>query len=85
MADKGPYVSPDRDELYYPLEHWTYNRARADAAVMAREHFDDWGRSRYTGRINAQLHDHEGSEEGECPDQPCAWVKAWSFDMYERG
>lgn len=79
MSGVGPYVSPDYDEVYLPVEHWTYNTARSEAADWAQQFIDTWGRSRYTGKRDVPLHDHEEWEYCES----CPAVPAWCFDIYE--
>ena len=81
MSDKsGPYASVDGDELYLPTFDRTYNEARKEAAEWAQEMAWDFGRSRYEGKRQIQIHDHDDWEEAEdnCP-QPMCWV----FTIYE--
>ena len=76
---KGPYVSIEQDEVYLPVEHWSYNEARSEAADWAQTFIDTWGRSRYKGKKYVPLHDHDDWEYCEdCPD-----VLVWEFEIYE--
>lgn len=79
VLSKGPYVSIEQDQIYFPVEHYTYNEARSEAAGWAREFLDMWGRSKYMGKWMVPLHDHEDWEY--CED--CPAVRAWHFDIYE--
>ena len=80
MINAGPYISTDYDELYLPVEFWTYNKATTEAAEWAREFLDQWGRARYVAKDKIQLHNHEDWEDilDDCP-----YVLAWRFDIYE--
>jgi hypothetical protein len=76
---KGPYLSIDNDELYLPVEIWTYNKARSEAASWAKEFTDVWGRSKYTGKRYVPLHNHEDWEDCcTCPE-----ILSWCFELYE--
>lgn len=80
MSDKcGPYVSVDFDSIYLPVVAYSFNQARATAASWAADFIPVWGRSRYTGRRDVPLHDHEDWEGcDECPSE-----RSWCFDVYE--
>lgn len=74
---KGPYISMDYDELYFPVEFWTYNKVRTEAAMWAEDLSDS--RSRYVGKTWAPLHNHDDWEYcEECPE-----VLVWHFEIYE--
>ena len=54
----GPYVSDDGREFWLLVSDYTYTEALKEAASWARQLIDDSGRSRYTGRKEASVHDH---------------------------
>jgi hypothetical protein len=75
----GPYQNEDGDEVYLPVSDWTYREALSGAAEFAREIMDRWGRSKYDGKRDIPLHDHDDWEGCEdCPAIPC-----WCFELYE--
>lgn len=67
----GPYLNPDGDEFYLPVDSWTWNAARREAAMMARD-VDSLASSVYVGKLSIPLHDHdEPWEEDDCEDVLC--------------
>lgn len=80
-SGKGPYLSPDYDELYLPTEHYTFNQARTEAASFCGELGDEWMRTRYVGKRTVQMHDHEDWEE--CEPGTCCEREGWHFELYQ--
>jgi hypothetical protein len=73
------YVAADGDlECYVPASV-PLNEARTIAAGHAADTIGGWGRSRYTGKRDVPLHDHD---EWECCEA-CPSVAAWCFEVYE--
>ena len=76
---RGPYISLDGDEMWLPVSDYSYNEARSTASEFADEMQGPWGRSRYEGKMEATMHDHDDFELCEkCPSAP-----AWHFSLYE--
>jgi len=80
-AGMGPYLGVDGDELWLPVEHFSLNRARSEAASHCAETGNAWLRSRYVGRETVGLHDHEDWEA--CDPGTCCEREAWHFELYE--
>ena len=78
---RGPYVDEDGEAVYFPVNGYTYNEARAAASAFAEEMDGPWGRSRYTGKHLRGLHDHEEPWGGA--DDECGAEMTWCFDLYE--
>lgn len=81
----APYFSEDRDTLWFKRSEISYRDALKEAAMWARETFDEWGRARYAGKEEyAKLHDcDDWPEVGD--DDACPEVPAWRFEIYEKG
>lgn len=80
MTKRGPFVSENGPEVYLPVSDYTFNEARHEAAQMAAEMVGGWGRSRYTGKREIALHDHDGWSD-ECA--VCSPEPTWCFETYE--
>lgn len=86
MAEqRGPYISEDRDELYFPISDWTFNQARNEAVEWADEFHGNWGRTHYEGKQEIELHDcadwpylEPGDDAHACPKEQC-----WVITTYE--
>ena len=63
-----------------PVDGWTLNEARAEAASFARmEMGENIGRVRYLGKRETSLHDEDDWETcTTCPREP-----VWAFETYE--
>lgn len=84
---RGPFVNEWDDEMYYPVRDWPYNDARSDVASHVEGTHGPWARTKYEGKLNTVLHDHDEPWSGEidpdycvetCTDEPC-----WTFTTYE--
>lgn len=79
MSDPGPYLNESGD-YWYPVDEWSWNKARQHVAHMVRYDCGDWVRTRYLGKAMAGLHDHEDYEG--CEDEGCQRM-AYHFESYE--
>jgi hypothetical protein len=79
VSKRGPYVEwDDGTEVYFPISDYTLNEARHEASLHAAETISAWGRSRYIGKRDIALHDHDQMTDDECPIEP-----VWVFETYE--
>lgn len=74
----GPYQGAGGDRIWFRRDH-SLNEARHAAASFAEETGDPWTRTRYIGKRDVSLHDHDNWED--C--QECGRVPAWEFEIYE--
>ena len=82
MSEKrGPYCNEEGSRVMLPVDGWTLNEARTEAASFARMEMGEYiGRARYLGRQEVSLHDHDDWESCRtCPAEP-----VWAFETYER-
>lgn len=78
---RGPYVSENGPEVYLPVSDYSLNEARREAASHAWMTIGSWGRSKYDGKLEISLHDHDEPWDGsdcDCPREP-----VWAFSTYE--
>lgn len=71
---RGPFVQDWGPKFWLPAADWTYHEARSEAARHAS---DTDQKSRYTGKEEVKLHDHDEMESCDC--QPEA---AYAFEVY---
>ena len=80
VEKRGPYINENEYQIYLPVNGWTLNEARQEAASFARmELGENIGRARYIGKALRSLHDHDdwwGCEK--CPPE-----QTWMFETYE--
>lgn len=79
MSERTVYMEESDSTIYLPREHYTLNEARKEAASHAQMEDPGWGRSRYLGKRDVALHDHEDWEACEA----CPKVPVWTFETYE--
>jgi hypothetical protein len=77
---RGPYVEVNGPRVYFPVSDFTYPEARTEAARHARDTGDWNSKSRYLGKNEFALHDHD---EPWTDGDDCKPELAYAFEVYE--